>query len=294
LKKETKRIPLSVLISTKNEERNIAGCIESVLWADEIYVFDSLSSDRTVEIAQDMKAIVIQREFDDFSTHKNWALENIPFNNEWILIIDADEQITEELKKEICNILHGETECVGFYIARQNWFAGKWVRHGGWYPDWQLRLFKHGFARYESRLVHEHMIVNGVIGYLGSPLLHYDHKGIERFFDRLNVYSSMEAIEKSKELSGNRDHKESLQPDLLAKGPQRRRFLKNFSYRYLPARPLFKFIWMYIFKLGFLDGRIGFRYCLLHIFYEYQVSLKYEELKDKSSPLFHKYKDNLV
>ena len=190
-----KTISLSVLIPTKNEEINIAACINHVTWANEIIVFDSFSNDKTLDIAHQLGARVVQRKFDNFSAHKNWALEHIDFKNDWILIVDADERVTETLAAEIKVLWQNTSKFNGYYIARQNWFAGKWIRHGGWYPDWQLRLLKRGYARYESRLVHEHVLLEGPVGFLKSPLIHYEDKGIERYFERHNHYSSMEAAE---------------------------------------------------------------------------------------------------
>ncbi len=233
---------------------------------------------------------MVQREFDNFSAHKNWALDTIDFRHDWILIVDADERVTPELAREIAAIVSGSPPHHGYYLARQNWFAGTWIRHGGWYPDYNLRLLRRGRGRYEARLVHEHILLEGSPGYLKNPLIHHDYKGIERYFERHNVYSSLEAVEAHRTLTAA-DQPGGLPADLWAKGPGRRRFLKNLAYRYLPGRALFKFIWMYFFKLGFLDGRMGFRFCLLHTFYDYQISLKLEELRDPQSPMSQKYKD---
>jgi len=286
------KLPVSVLICTKNEERNLPGCLESVAWAGEVVVFDSFSDDDTVHIARQRGAGVVQRVFDNFSAHKNWALENIDFAHDWVLIVDADERVSEALAQEIAAAVAHPGGTCGYYLARQNFFGGKWMRHGGWYPDYNLRLLKRGRGRYESRLVHEHVLLDGPAGYLENPLIHHDYKGIERYFERHNVYSSLEAVE-ARRVMEQQGAAQGLPALLGAKGPERRRFLKNLAYRYLPARSLIKFIWMYFIKLGFLDGRLGFRFCLLHTFYEYQVSLKLEELRDPSSPISQKYRDLL-
>jgi len=282
--------PVSVLICTKNEERNLRDCLKGIAWADDCVVLDSYSDDATVTIAREQGARVVHRQFDNFSTHKNWALDNIDFRHDWILIVDADERVTPELAREIAALVNGSPPYHGYYLARQNWFAGTWIRHGGWYPDFNLRLLRRGQGRYEPRLVGEHILLAGPPGYLKNPVIHYDYKGIERYFDRHNVYSSLEAVEAYRTLIAPRQTK-GLPADLWTRGPERRRFLKNLAYRYLPGRPLFKFIWMYFFKLGFLDGRMGFRYCVLHTFYDYQISLKLEELRDPQSPMSRKYKD---
>lgn len=282
--------PVSVLICTKNETRNLGDCLQRVAWADDCVVLDSYSDDDTVNIARDKGARVVQRHFDNFSAHKNWALDHIDFKYDWILIVDADERVTPELAQEIVTLVNGSPAHNGYYLARQNWFGGTWIKHGGWFPDWNLRLLRRGRGRYEARLVHEHMLLEGPPGYLKNPIIHYDYKGIERYFERHNVYSSLEAVEVYRMLTSP-EQKQGLRPNLWIKGPERRRFLKNLAYRYLPGRAFFKFIWMYLFKLGFLDGRMGFRFCLLHTFYDYQISLKLEELQDPQSPMSHKYKN---
>jgi len=283
---------LSVLIFTKNEEKNIVDCIRSVDWADDIYVLDSISTDRTTMLAQEVGAKVIQRVFDDYSSNKDWAFKNIPFKHKFLLILDADMRVTDRLREEIAQVLDVSSDIAGFYIPIKNYFNGKWLKHGGWYPNYHLKLFRKDKVRIENRLVHEHVIINGPIGYLKNDILHLDYRGIEHFINRHNIYSSMEAVEISRMID-NRVDDISVKPNLFSRGPAKRRFVKNLAYKYLPARPLFKFIWMYILKLGFLDGVIGFHYSLLHAFYDYQISLKLKELQDKNSPLYEKYKEYL-
>lgn len=284
--------PVSFIIPTRNEERNIREAIESVIdWASEIFVLDSYSDDRTVEIATEMGVQVAQRRFDNFSAQKNWALDNLPLNNEWVFFLDADERVPDALRAEIANAIKpSNCRFDGFYIARQNYFMGVAVRHGGWHPDRRLIFFKHILGRYEDRIVHEHVVLNGRSGYLKYPLIHYnDNKGFHQYFERHNVYSTMEAIEAFRHLANN-DLNGQLSAAPLGAGPERRRALKQWAYRYLPCRPLFKFLWSYVLKRGFLDGRVGLRYCLLQSFYEYQVSLKLRELQsDSASPMFGKY-----
>jgi len=231
--------------------------------------------------------------FDNFSAHKNWALDHVDFAYDWVLIVDADERVSPALALEIAAAVARPGEVCGYYLPRQNFFCGKWIRHGGWFPDYNLRLLKVGRGRYESRLVHEHVLLDVPAGYLENPLVHQDYKGLERYFDRHNVYSSLEAVEAARTIRAARIPGRSLPAVLSPRGPERRRFLKNLAYRYLPARTLVKFLWMYVLRLGFLDGRLGFRYCLLHAFYEYQVSLKLEELQDPGSPISEKYRDLL-
>jgi glycosyltransferase involved in cell wall biosynthesis len=288
---ERTAVPVSVLVPTKNEEQNLETCLACLSRFNEVIVFDSNSTDRTIEIAEKCGARVVQREFDNFSAHKNWALENIPFRHEWVLIVDADERIENGLAEEISRTVAANNPNIdGYFIAMKYMFAGAWMRHGGWYPGWQLRLFRHNRGRFESRIVHEHMLLNGKAGYLKNPLVHHDYKGIERYFDRHNTYSSMEAVEAYRALNQRNGESDQIRSSLFSKGPERRRYLKLLGYRYLPFRPFFKFFWMYILRGGFLDGRIGFRFCLLHTFYEYQVSLKLEELSHPESPLNRKFR----
>ena len=292
MKDSKSTIPVSVLVPTWNEESNLEACLSCLSSFDEVIVLDSMSTDRTEEIARSFGATVIQRVFDNFSAHKNWAISNIPFRHEWILIIDADERVEKDLVEEIGRVVGVNDPSVdGYYIARKNIFDGVWIRYGGWYPDFQMRLFRRTRARYESRIVHEHVLLDGQEGYLKNSLLHHDSKGLERYFGRHNTYSSMEAVEAYRALRNPESSFGQIRPSVFSRGPKRRRYLKLLAYRYLPFRSFFKFLWMYIFRLGFLDGRVGFRFCLLHAFYEYQVSLKLRELDDPDSPLRGKYRD---
>jgi hypothetical protein len=236
-----------------------------------------------------MGAEVFQRQFDNYSSNKNWALRNLPFRNEFVFLLDADMRPTDDLREEICKEVGRDPAIAGYYIPIRNYFNGKWIKHGGWYPNYHLMIVKHACARIEDRLVHAHLLVEGDTKYLKNDVLHLDYKGIEHFIERHNLYSSFEAIEAYRQMTGDgRD--EYLPADAVTPGPGRRRLLKTLAYRYLPARAFFKFFWMYVVKFGFLDGRIGFRYCLLHTFYEYQISLKLEELREPGSPMREKYR----
>jgi glycosyltransferase involved in cell wall biosynthesis len=287
-------VPISFIIPTRNEERNIRGAIESVIgWADEVFVLDSFSTDLTVEMAQAMGAKVARRQFDNFAAQKNWALDNLLMENEWVFFLDADERVTPELRNEVAAVLadsHGS--CDGYFVGMKQLFMGLPVSHGGWFPNLRLLLFKHRLGRYERRLVHEHLLLRGKVGQLRSLLIHDDRKGIHQYFERHNVYSTMEALEAHRHLEGDASE-QSLAASLLGSAPQRRRALKQWAYRHVPFRPLFKFAWSFFLKRGFLDGRVGFRYCLLQAFYEYQVSLKLLELHlDATSPMLRYQSDS--
>ena len=287
---ERGRAPVSAIVPTRDEERNIAACLESLDWLDEVIVFDSHSTDRTVEIAHGMGATIVQRVFDNFSAHKNWALDNIDLRHDWVFFVDADERVTPELAEEVRATTARPDALDGYYVAREYWVWDKPMR--SMYPDYNLRLIRRGKGRYEDRIVHEHMVIEGPAGYLKHHLVHRDDKGIERWLDRHNHYSSMEAVEVWRM---RRDHQRerSIPARLAVPGPERQRTLKHFAYRYLPFRPLWRFLYLYVVKGGILDGGEGLRYSILKMFYEYQISLKLEELEDPRSPLSEKYRDLL-
>ncbi|NEO26718.1 MAG: glycosyltransferase family 2 protein, partial [Kamptonema sp. SIO4C4] len=179
------KIPVSVLIPAKNEELNLPACLDSVQRADEIFVVDSQSSDRSIDICKEYGVNVAQFYFNgSWPKKKNWSLENLPFRNDWVLIVDCDERITPELWDEIAERIQNP-EYNGYFLNRKVFFLGKWIRWGGKYPDWNLRLFKHQCGRYENlntedipntgdNEVHEHVILEGNVGYLQEDMLHID------------------------------------------------------------------------------------------------------------------------
>ncbi len=282
------KIPVSVLIPAKNEEANLPACLESLSRADEIFVVDSQSSDRSVEIAEQYGATVVQFHFDGrWPKKKNWSLENLPFRHEWVLIVDCDERIPPELWEEIEAAIQNSAYD-GYYLNRKVFFLGTWIRHGGRYPDWNLRLFKHKKGRYENlrteeirntgdNEVHEHVILEGASGYLKNDMLHIDFRDIYHWLERHNRYSNWEArvylnLLNSKEESG------TIGASLWGNAVQRKRFLKKIWVR-LPFKPTLRFILFYIIQLGFLDGKAGYIYGRLLSQYEYQIGVKVYELQ---------------
>lgn len=284
---EQKKIPVSVLIPAKNEEFNLPACLESVTRANEVFVVDSQSEDRSVEICEQYGANVIQFKFNgSWPKKKNWSLENLPFQNEWVLIVDCDERITPELWDEIARRIETE-EYDGYYLNRRVYFLGKWIRHGGKYPDWNLRLFKHKLGRYENlntedvqntgdNEVHEHVVLTGKVGYLENDMLHIDFRDIFHWLDRHNRYSNWEARVYYNLLMGKGDDG-TIGANLFGDSVQRKRFLKKIWVR-LPFKPLLRFILFYIIRLGFLDGTAGYMYGRLLSQYEYQIGVKLYEL----------------
>jgi glycosyltransferase involved in cell wall biosynthesis len=272
---------VSVLVPTLDEELNLAACLESVAWADEVFVVDSFSHDRTVEIAREHAAHVVQHAFESYSRQKNWALDKLPFRNDWVLIVDADERVTPGLRCEIENVLD-DGSCDGYYLNRRFIFLGTWIRHAGWYPSWNLRLFRHRLGRYDDREVHEHVVLDGRAGYLHDELLHLDQRGLDAFVARHNRYSTLEASARFK-AEGDAPDRARLPLSLLASPIQRKRFVRERIWPWVPAKPLALFVYMYVLRRGFLDGRAGLALCIFHAFQEFMVGLKLSELRGQGS-----------
>ena len=285
---QSEKIPVSVLIPAKDEESNLPACLESVARADEVFVVDSQSSDRSIEISTNYGANVVQFYFNGrWPKKKNWSLDNLPFRNEWVLIVDCDERITPELWDEIATVIQ-DPNYNGYYLNRRVFFLGQWIRYGGKYPDWNLRLFKHKSGRYENlntedipntgdNEVHEHVILDGKVGYLKNDMLHIDFRDIYHWLERHNRYSNWEARVYYNILTGN-DESGTIGANLFGDAVQRKRFLKKIWVK-LPFKPLLRFILFYFIRLGFLDGKAGYIYGRLLSQYEYQIGVKLYELR---------------
>jgi glycosyltransferase involved in cell wall biosynthesis len=271
---------LDVLIQTHNEELNLPQTLASLRsgLVNRVFVVDSGSTDRTREVAENYGATFVHHDWEGYAQQKNWALDNLPFESPWILILDADEAISPELHDEIRAIvnrpLHEVAESA-FHVNRIFIFMGKKIRHCGYFPSWNLRLFKRGHARYEQRLVHEHMIVTGRTGYLKSLLLHEDRRGLEHFIAKHNRYSTLEA----QEIYAAREEWPGVYT-FFTDRVQRRRYLKNRVLPFLPLPWVLRFLYMYVVKLGFLDGRAGWYLSLFISSYEFFIRMKYTELYD--------------
>ena len=266
---------ISVLILTLNEELNLPRCLASVSWSDDIVVFDSFSSDRTVEIAKAHGARVLQRRFDNERDHRTASLQ-LPFKYPWVFNPDADEVAASALRDEmLAKTAPGGDTHVAYRVRIRNMFMGRWLRHASLYPTWVVRLFRPEALSFE-RSANLRYVVGGSEGLLRNDLLHFSfNKGLEAWFEKHNRYSSAEAGETLRALS------ESRVPlaDLFTTDPvRRRRALKELSFR-LPCRPTLRFLYMYLFRLGFLDGVAGFHYSRLLSTYEYMISLKVREIR---------------
>ena len=266
---------ISVLILTKNEQQDLPGCLASVSWSDDIHVYDSFSADKTIEIAESAGATVTKREFDNWSTHQNWGLQNIKFKHPWVFYIDADERMTPELAQAVREIVKQPGEYVAFRLQRRDYFMGRWLKHVQASPFY-MRLFRPEKMRYE-RLVNPISIADGAVGQIGGYLDHFPFsKGVTHWLDRHNSYSTFEA----KQIIINRkmQGKLSLLNVFFERDFHIRRFHQKALFYRLPARPLIKFCLLYVVKRGFLDGKAGFTYSVLQSIYEYMIVLKTAEM----------------
>ncbi len=258
--------PISAIIITHNEEKNIGTCLESVQWVDERIVVDSFSSDRTAEIAKGMGAKVFQRTWSGFADQKRFALEKT--SHSWVLNIDADERVSEELRKGIQNILKEGTSHEGFYMPRRSYFLGKWIRHGGWYPGYVLRLFRKEKATLPDVKVHEGFQVDGSTAYLKGDLLHNTHPTIDQSLEKMVSRIQWMALER------------------IEHGYKKVRWYDLFFH---PAAAFSK---KYFSRRGFLDGIHGFILALIDsigklALYMTIWDLQHREEKEKNLEIFY-------
>ncbi|OGW39367.1 MAG: hypothetical protein A2010_17840 [Nitrospirae bacterium GWD2_57_9] len=239
---------LSVAIITCNEEPNIRRTLESVKWADEIVVVDSGSTDNTISICREYTDLVVHQEWLGFARQKNLAIDRT--TGDWVLSLDADEPIEAMLAEEIRDIIASSSALDGYFIPRKTFFLGKQIRHGGWYPDYNLRLFRKGKGRFEERAVHEAVKVPGSVGRTGYAIEHYAYPDLASYLSSINKYSSLAVTE------------------MAGKGISR---FKS-GWMNILFRPAFTFLLKYIFRLGFLDGKHGL---ILNLFHAYYVFAKY-------------------
>lgn len=244
-------IPVSVAIITHNEELNIRGALESVKDFKDIVVVDAFSDDRTYDICTELKCRIYQHAWQGFARQKQTAVDYA--ENEWILILDADERVTPELCREIVSKI-GQGRFSGFYVPRKNFFLGRWIRYSGWWPDHTLRLFRKDVSHMEQREVHEKVSVNGPVGRMTSPLEHYTYRTISDYIKKMDNYAGLSAREmKSK----------GLFPAFLS----------------MLFSPPAVFIKMYIIRQGFRDGLHGLVLAVLYSFYTFLKYLKVLELR---------------
>jgi glycosyltransferase involved in cell wall biosynthesis len=275
----TRATPISVLILTKNEELDLPACLDSVTWSDDVHVFDSQSTDRTVQLATARGAHVTQRRFDDYASQRNAALHGLAFKHAWVLTLDADERVPAPLAAALARFAAAPTpDVAACRLRRRDFLGGTWLKHSQISPFY-VRLVRPERVRYE-RAVNEVLRVDGPIQDLDEPFDHYPFsKGIRHWLDKHNTYSTMEARCVLESRRGTATF--SLRDALFARDfNERRRHQKELFYR-LPLRPLLKFLYVYVWRRGFLDGAAGFTYARLQSIYEYLIVLKTRELEGR-------------
>lgn len=245
-------MPISVSVICYNEEKNIERCLESVKWADEILILDSFSTDSTLDICKKYTDNIHQHKFDGHIQQKNRAIALC--RNDWVFCIDADEVVSPELQKSILEINLQSTRFKGFAVPRKVFYLNKWINHGGWYPDYKIRLFNRNYGAWGGINPHDKVIVKGDIKKIKGDLFHYSYTDIAAHLTQVNKFTDIMAVEYGK----------------LAKKP---------SIVNLTLRPFFKFIKMYFFRLGFLDGRRGFIIAVIASFYVFIKFVKLYERK---------------
>ncbi len=281
---QTAKLPVSVIVAARNEEKNLSRCLEALRDAGEVYVIDSQSADATPEIARSFGAKVVQFRYQGgWPKKRQWAMENLPLEFEWILLIDADEAMTPELAAEIRRAI-ADPSINGYYISLRMCFLGAILRHGD-ASFWKLALFRRGKGRYECRLrdqdssmadmeVHEHVVVEGATSRLENPLLHHNVESLSRYIQKHDEYSNWEARVL---LEGERSSTD-LPAALFGTQAQRRRWLKNKLYA-VPGSPVLLFLYRYFLRLGFLDGIPGLIYCGFQAVQMFHTKSKMYELK---------------
>ena len=274
------KIPVSVIVLTYNEERNLAPTLEAVCnWVDEVFIVDSYSTDRTSEIAGRYGATVVQHTFETHSRQWDFALNHLPLRNDWVLGLDADQQLTSELAAEIAGLFSsGAPPAVGYYIKRRMFFLGKWIRHGGYYPLYLLKFFhrRHVFLD-AGELMDHHFYVRGTTKKLRHDLIEANQNETLEFW--LNKHIRYARLQAQEHLE--RSRKAAAHANLFGNQDERRQFLKN-GWEKMPLflRPFLYFFYRYFWQLGFLDGRTGLIFHLLQAFwYRFVVDAKIYEAR---------------
>ena len=261
---------LTTVVPCLDEELHVDRAISSVIQLGPVIVLDAGSTDRTRDLAAAADAAVFERSWEGYAAQKNWALEHLPIETEWVLFLDADEVVPEALRNEIAGVVASEKAADGYYIPRRSLFLGRKLEHAGWYPDHQLRLFRRRLGHFEDRLVHEHVVIDGRTGFLENDIVHDNRKGMEHLVAKHRAYAELEAQEMLRQRAGTSADERG--GSFFGTWPERRRALKTTVWYRMPGRPAIRFLWLYIVKCGFLDGRRGFMYARLISGYESDIN----------------------
>ena len=277
-------LPVSVIVPVRNEARNLPRCLESLKSVGEVYVVDSESTDDTLAIADSHGAKVAQFHYaGGWPKKRQWAMDTLPLSYDWVLLLDADEVLTAELRKEIAEAIKNPG-IDGYFISLEMYFLGRRLRHSG-ASFWKLALFRKGRGRYECRLkdqdqtmadmeVHEHVVVAGATRKLAQPLVHHNVESISRYIEKHNEYSNWEA----RVWLDERREADEIEPALFGTQAQRRRWLRR-RFLMLPGSPALFFLYKYFLRFGFLDGIPGLIYCLFQGIQFFHIKAKIYELQ---------------
>ena len=280
-------IDISVQILTHNEEKNIEKCILSILpLTDKIYVVDSGSTDKTVEICERYNVTVKSRKWTNYAEQLNWGLDNFDFKTTWIMRLDADEEITSDLVDALKDFINSPpANITGVYVKRRVYFMGRWIKHGGYYPTWLLRVFKKGIGRCENLWMDEHIVVSeGETMQIHQDIIDKNNKDLTFWTDKHNKYSDREVLDMINK--AEKMEVSELAVSLNDGQASSRRWVKDKVYLNFPLfiRPLLYFVYRYFIKLGFLDGKEGLVFHFLQGFwYRFLVDAKYFEYKKNKS-----------
>lgn len=280
---DTTKSNLSVIILTRDEESNIGKCIESILpVTDLIYIVDSGSRDRTVEMARSLGAEVVHREWTNYADQMNWGLEHFAFSTDWVMRMDADETLTPQLVSALRKfLLSPDPNVSGVYVRRRVYFMGRWIRHGGYYPTWLLRVFRTGLGRCENQWMDEHVVVSeGETIFLKADIIDDNQKDLTFWTDKHNRYATREVLDILSKSGGGRDGSETS----LHGQARLRRWVKDNVYSRMPlfVRPWLYYFYRYFIRLGFLDGREGLIFHFLQGFwYRFLVDAKVYEYRKR-------------
>jgi glycosyltransferase involved in cell wall biosynthesis len=261
---------VSVMIFTLNEEVHLSRCLAALGWCDDVIVVDSFSSDRTEEICREHGVRFFQHPFEGFGSQRNWALDHVPIRHDWILILDADERVPPELAEELTAIASVDPFGVGAYRVRRRFFMwGRWLKHSSLYPTWVVRFVRRDRVRYLNRGHAETQEVRGEVRDLHHDLIDENLKGIDEWFERQNRYARKDALHELEQARNAPPWSRLFAGDAL----ERRAALKALAAR-LPARGLLYFLYAYVWRRGFLDGRDGLVFCLMRALYQTMVGVK--------------------
>jgi glycosyltransferase involved in cell wall biosynthesis len=269
---------VSVLILTLNEAINLTDCLASCAWCDDVVVFDSYSNDATIDIARQYGTRVYQRSFDNYAAQRNAALNEVEYRHPWVLMVDADERVPSALADEVQRVVTTTSEQTAlFRMRRKDYFFGRWLRRSSGYPTWFGRLVRPNRTRVE-REINEEYVTDGGVELLQEHLEHQPfNKGIAYWYERHNRYSTLEALATLSERNKPIEWQNFFNRDPVL----RRRSLKRIAYR-IPARPLLVFIYLYVVRLGLLDGLPGLYYSTMRATYELMIDLKLRELNARA------------